>query len=229
LIRENPSLRQQQELNWAALQSFRTLAGRVLEELQKQYGDKIRFVWKDLPLDFHKNALPAATAARVAFMAKGSEAFWKMNKKLFANQGTLSDENYVKWLAELGIDKATYEAEVPALRAALYQVAASLPGVEYLGPTTDRLGRHGVAVALSHGDAGHARSRDVMVFDPTTGLLLQTEERAVDPAQFGLPASMKDAVVGWEVWVRSGVVDAVGRRPDGTRADLTAPAPPARS
>ena len=39
LIRENPSLRQQQELNWAALQSFRTLAGRVLEELQKQYGD----------------------------------------------------------------------------------------------------------------------------------------------------------------------------------------------
>ena len=36
LIRENPSLRQQQELNWAALQSFRTLAGRVLEELQKQ-------------------------------------------------------------------------------------------------------------------------------------------------------------------------------------------------
>ena len=39
LIRENPSLRQQQELNWAALQSFRTLAGRVLEELQKQTSD----------------------------------------------------------------------------------------------------------------------------------------------------------------------------------------------
>ena len=36
LIREFPTLRQQQELNWAALQSFRTLSGRVLEELQKQ-------------------------------------------------------------------------------------------------------------------------------------------------------------------------------------------------
>jgi len=35
LIRESPTLRQQQELNWAALQSFRTLAGRVLEDLQK--------------------------------------------------------------------------------------------------------------------------------------------------------------------------------------------------
>ncbi|MGA1429399.1 MAG: hypothetical protein ACO31Y_07915, partial [Vulcanococcus sp.] len=39
LIRENPTLRQQQELSWAALQSFRTLAGRVLEELQKTQGD----------------------------------------------------------------------------------------------------------------------------------------------------------------------------------------------
>jgi hypothetical protein len=36
LIRENPTLRQQQELSWAALQSFRTLAGRVMEEMQKQ-------------------------------------------------------------------------------------------------------------------------------------------------------------------------------------------------
>jgi hypothetical protein len=40
LIRENPTLRQQQELSWAALQSFRTLAGRVLEDLQKLYGDE---------------------------------------------------------------------------------------------------------------------------------------------------------------------------------------------
>jgi hypothetical protein len=39
LIRENPTLRQQQELNWAALQAFRTLAGRVLDELQKRHGD----------------------------------------------------------------------------------------------------------------------------------------------------------------------------------------------
>ena len=40
LIRENPTLRQQQELSWAALQSFRTLSGRVLEVLQKQHGPR---------------------------------------------------------------------------------------------------------------------------------------------------------------------------------------------
>ena len=36
LIREFPTLRQQQEINWAVLQSFRTLCGRVLEDLQKK-------------------------------------------------------------------------------------------------------------------------------------------------------------------------------------------------
>ena len=36
LIREFPTLRKQQEINRAALQSFRTLCGRVLEDLQKK-------------------------------------------------------------------------------------------------------------------------------------------------------------------------------------------------
>lgn len=36
LIRENPTLRHQQELIWTSLQSFRTLTVRVLEELQKE-------------------------------------------------------------------------------------------------------------------------------------------------------------------------------------------------
>ena len=36
LIREFSTFRKQQEINWAALQSFRTLCGRVLEDLQKK-------------------------------------------------------------------------------------------------------------------------------------------------------------------------------------------------
>ncbi len=109
----------------------------------------------------------------------------------------------------------------PAVRSALYQVAAGVPGVRYLGDTVDRLGRHGVAVGLSHGDDTHARTTEVMVFDPRTGLLMQSEQRADDPAQWGLPAADRDAVVGWTVWVRSAVVDGVGARPDGSHADLS--------
>jgi len=40
LIREFPTLRKQQEINRAALQSFRTLCGRVLEDLQKKQNSK---------------------------------------------------------------------------------------------------------------------------------------------------------------------------------------------
>ena len=36
LIREYPTFKQQQELNWASIQSFRTLCSKVLDELQKQ-------------------------------------------------------------------------------------------------------------------------------------------------------------------------------------------------
>ena len=40
LIREHPTLKDQQELNWASLQSFRTLCGKVTEELQKRLAVK---------------------------------------------------------------------------------------------------------------------------------------------------------------------------------------------
>ena len=36
LIREFPTFKQQQELNWASIQSFRTLCNRVTNELQRQ-------------------------------------------------------------------------------------------------------------------------------------------------------------------------------------------------
>ena len=40
LIREFPTFKQQQELNWASIQSFRTLCSKVTQELQKQLLDK---------------------------------------------------------------------------------------------------------------------------------------------------------------------------------------------
>jgi len=39
LIREFPTLKQQQELNWSSLQSFRTLCGKVTDDLQKKLSE----------------------------------------------------------------------------------------------------------------------------------------------------------------------------------------------
>ena len=40
LIREFPTFKQQQELNWASIQSFRTLCNKVTIELQRQLSEK---------------------------------------------------------------------------------------------------------------------------------------------------------------------------------------------
>ena len=59
----------------------------------------------------------------------------------------------------------------PEARAALYEVAATLPGIELLGEQRDHAGRTGVAVALA--DRG---LREIIIFDPATSTLL--EERS---------------------------------------------------
>ena len=41
LIREFPTFKHQQELNWASIQSFRTLCSKVSEELQKQVSNRV--------------------------------------------------------------------------------------------------------------------------------------------------------------------------------------------
>ena len=40
LIREFPTFKQQQELNWASIQSFRTLCTKVTDELQKELSER---------------------------------------------------------------------------------------------------------------------------------------------------------------------------------------------
>ena len=39
LIREFPSFKQQQELSWASIQSFRTLSSKAIDELRRQLSD----------------------------------------------------------------------------------------------------------------------------------------------------------------------------------------------
>lgn len=80
----------------------------TLNELQKDYGDDIRVVFKHLALPFHNQALPAAHAARAAQL---QGKFWEYHDKLFANQKDLNDDNYVKWAEELGLDVEQFKAD----------------------------------------------------------------------------------------------------------------------
>lgn len=90
----------------------------------------------------------------------------------------------------------------PAIRAALYRVIEGLPGIRYLGPVTDRLGRPGIGVGLTHGGA-----RQELFFDPATSRGLEEEIVAVAPKQDG-NNYQPGTVLLYTVFVTSGVVNS---------------------
>ena len=73
----------------------------TIKRIKKAYGNKIRLVFKHLPLSFHRNAYLAAQASMAAH-AQGK--FWAFHDKLFANSRILSKANYLKWAKELGLN-----------------------------------------------------------------------------------------------------------------------------
>jgi protein-disulfide isomerase len=83
----------------------------TIDQVMKEYAGKVRVVWKDLPLPFHNNAVPAAIAARAA----GEQGkFWPMHAKLFANQQALDRPNLEKYAQELGLNMARFKAALDA-------------------------------------------------------------------------------------------------------------------
>lgn len=80
-------------------------AETVVDEVMKAYGDKVSFVHRDFPLDFHKSARPAAEAARCA---EKQGKFWEVHSKLFAS-AELTTERFKAIGKEVGLDSAKYE------------------------------------------------------------------------------------------------------------------------
>ncbi len=82
-------------------------AAKVTEQLRKEYGDKIRFVFRQFPLSFHKNAKPAAEASLAAH-AEGK--FWEYHDVLFENSRKLDKESLAEYAKKTGVDAAKVTA-----------------------------------------------------------------------------------------------------------------------
>jgi protein-disulfide isomerase len=78
-------------------------------EIKKNFIDtgKVRFIKRDLALDFHQNALKAAQASRCA---GDQEKFWEMHDLLSANPNTLGPEAYAKYARDLGLNAGVFKA-----------------------------------------------------------------------------------------------------------------------
>jgi hypothetical protein len=83
----------------------------------------------------------------------------------------------------------------PKERAALYQVAAELPGVELVGRVVDGAGRPGVAVAYTRTNTD-APSRHELIFDPTTAELLGENEVLTEDSTVDVESGGRGAIYG---------------------------------
>ncbi|HKV41251.1 MAG TPA: thioredoxin domain-containing protein [Blastocatellia bacterium] len=87
----------------------------ILQKLVSEYGDKVKLVVRDFPLQMHDNAFPAAEAAEAA-RAQGK--YWEYTDILFNNQSALQPPKLKEYATQLGMDRAKFDAELDSRKYA---------------------------------------------------------------------------------------------------------------
>jgi len=78
-----------------------------LDEVMKNYGDKVRLVWRHFPLPFHTGAERTHEASECAFQ---QGKFWEFHKELFSNMGADKSDTGLKAIAaKVGLDAAKFD------------------------------------------------------------------------------------------------------------------------
>jgi hypothetical protein len=102
----------------------------------------------------------------------------------------------------------------PAVRTALFEYAATIPGVVALGSVSDHDGRSGVGLGFITDGL-----RTDLIFDPATSMFLGEDETVVaSGSSLSYPVG---TVFSWTVYLGSSVVDSMP-----SIASLPAPPPP---
>jgi protein-disulfide isomerase len=96
----------------------------TINTLLEQYGDRVKLVWRNLPLPMHPDAPIAAEAALEAQRQKGNSGFWAMHAKLFATRD-FSMESLHAMAKDIGLDVNAFDA---ALRDHRHEAAVKRDG-----------------------------------------------------------------------------------------------------
>lgn len=81
----------------------------TFSEIEKDYikTGKVKYVFRDFPLEFHKQAPKAAEAAHCA----GEQGrYWDMHNKIFDNQSEIQVESLKKYAADIGLDAGSFNS-----------------------------------------------------------------------------------------------------------------------
>jgi protein-disulfide isomerase len=97
-------------VEWADFQCpFCVRVNPTLEKINAEYGDKVRFAFKHLPLSMHSKARAAHEASEAAHR---QGKFWEMHDRIFAKPKDLSPETYLRYAGEIGLDIDKYKSDI---------------------------------------------------------------------------------------------------------------------
>ena len=82
----------------------------IVKEVQNEFGDDLRFVFRNFPLEnMHPHARRAAEAAEEA----GTQGnFWAMHDHLYEHQDALDDEHLIEYATEIGLNIDQFKQEL---------------------------------------------------------------------------------------------------------------------
>ena len=100
----------------------------LVTQMQRQFGQRLRFVFRNFPLtQIHPHALAAAQAAESVGANAGADAFWRMHHTIFEHQqdsrDALDEAHLLRYAASSGadpvqvkldLDNGTFEDKVKA-------------------------------------------------------------------------------------------------------------------
>jgi protein-disulfide isomerase len=85
-------------------------AADAVERIQRDYGSRVRFVFREFPLSaIHPNAREAAEAA---LSANAQGKFWPFHDRLFRNQGALDRAGLERQAKEAGLDLDAFKSSL---------------------------------------------------------------------------------------------------------------------
>ena len=86
---------------------YTRMSRHSVHQLQREYPDRLRFVFRHFPLEaIHPHARSAATAAEAA----GAQTdFWRMHEHLFEHQKALAESDLHRYALELRLDGERFE------------------------------------------------------------------------------------------------------------------------
>jgi protein-disulfide isomerase len=86
---------------------------QTMNQVMAEYGasGKVAWVYRHFPLNFHKQAVPAAEASECVAKVGGNEKFWEYTNLLYSNAPTsLATDNLKKTALDIGINEAEFDA-----------------------------------------------------------------------------------------------------------------------